>query len=92
LCSSILDAFFYRIPVVATATGGIPDLVMSEQTGLLCPVGNPQRIAQEVLRMLDDSDLRNRVTTKAYSLLARDFSIPVMAGAYDQVYRGLVSS
>lgn len=92
LGSAILDAFFYHIPVVATATGGIPDLVMSEQTGLLCPVGNPQRIAQEVLRMLDDSDLRNRVTTKAYSLLLRDFNIPVMAGAYDQVYRGLVSS
>lgn len=92
LGSSILDAFFYRIPVVATATGGIPDLIVSGQTGLLSPVGSAQKIAQDLLRMLDDSDLRNRVTTKAYSLLARDFSIPVMARAYDQVYRGLVSS
>jgi glycosyltransferase involved in cell wall biosynthesis len=92
LCSAILDAFFYRIPVVATATGGIPDLVISEKTGLLCPVGNPQKIAQDVLRMLDDPDLRNRFTTKAYRSLARHFSISVMAEAYDQVYRGVASS
>lgn len=92
LCSSILDAFFYRIPVVATATGGIPDLVVSEQTGLLPPVGSAQKIAQDLLRMLDNQDLRKSCISQAYSLVNRNFSIPVMAKSYDKVYRGLTSN
>jgi len=87
LGSAILDAFFHRIPVVATAAGGIPELVLDEQTGLLAPVGNPQKVAQVLLRMLDDPDLRNRVTTKAHSLLKQKYSILQMAKAYDYVYR-----
>ena len=89
LGSSILDAFFYRIPVVATAAGGIPDLVVSEQTGLLSPVGSARKIAQDLLLMLDNPELRQRCTSQAYSLVKKDFSIPVMAGSYDKVYRGL---
>lgn len=89
LGSAILDAFFHRIPVVATAAGGIPELVVNEQTGLLAPVKNPQKVAQDLLRMLDNLDLRHRCTTQAYSLLERNFNVPVMAEAYDHVYREL---
>ena len=92
LGSAILDAFFYRIPVVATATGGIPDLVVNEQTGLLSPVGSAHKVAQDVLRMLDNQDLRKSCISQAYSLVKRDFCIPVMAGSYDKVYRRLTSS
>jgi glycosyltransferase involved in cell wall biosynthesis len=91
LGSAILDAFFYRIPVVATAAGGIPEIVTNEQTGLLAPVRDSKRVALDLLRMLDNPNLRHRCTTRAYSLLERDFSVPVMAKAYDNVYRKLTS-
>lgn len=87
LGSAILDAFFHRVPVVATAAGGIPELVFDEQTGLLTPVGSPEKIQQALLRILDNPNLCNRITTQAYSLLKQDYSVPQMARAYDYAYR-----
>lgn len=90
LGSAILDAFFYRIPVVATEAGGIPELVVHGKTGLLAPVGNSRAIAAHLLQMLDDKDLRQRCASLAYRLVERDFSISAMAKAYYDVYRKLV--
>ena len=58
LCTSIMDAQALGIPVVATNTGGVPDLVDDGRTGLLVEPRNPEAIASAVLRMLGDGDLR----------------------------------
>ena len=92
LGSVILDAFSYRIPVVATESGGIPELVLKEHTGLLVPVGDPQKVAQALLRMLESRELRERCVSEAYRLLERNHSIPQLAKAYDEVYRGLTGT
>jgi glycosyltransferase involved in cell wall biosynthesis len=91
LGSAILDSFSCRIPVVATAAGGIPDIVKHEQTGLLAPVQNPEMIAQLILKILDDTNLRMRVTQNAYHLVKRDYCITKMAKAYGNIYQELVS-
>lgn len=89
LGSAILDAFFYRIPVVATGAGGIPELVVHGKTGLLASVGCPDEISEHLIRMLEDRDLRHRCASEAYNLVKRDFSIPAMANAYYQIYAEL---
>jgi glycosyltransferase involved in cell wall biosynthesis len=89
LGSAILDGFFYRIPVVATAAGGIPEIVKNEQTGLLAPTQDSRKVALDLLRMLDEPDLAHRCTTQAYSLVKQGYSVPEMAKAYDRVYREL---
>jgi glycosyltransferase involved in cell wall biosynthesis len=86
LGSAILDAFLYRIPVVATAAGGIPELVVDGKTGLLASVGRPDEISEHLLRMLEDPDLRHHCTSEAYILVTRDFAVPAMAKAYYQIY------
>jgi glycosyltransferase involved in cell wall biosynthesis len=59
LCTSIMDAQILGVPVVATKTGGIPDLVEHEKTGLLAPPGRPDRLAEAIIRMLSESELRD---------------------------------
>jgi L-malate glycosyltransferase len=92
LGSSILDAFLYHVPVVATAAGGIPDFVKDGETGLLVPVKNPQMVAQSILRILDDNNLRLRCTQNAYAMLEQEFTSEKMAQAYDSLYRELTST
>ena len=65
LGTTLLDAFAAGVPVVATAAGGIPELVRHEQTGLLAPVGDADALADCVVRMLEDDALRADLVTAA---------------------------
>ena len=67
--STILDAFANRVPVVATSTGGIPEIVLHEKTGLLAPVREAAALADHVQRVLADPQLRDRLTEQAYKLV-----------------------
>ena len=91
LGSSILDAFLHRIPVVATAAGGIPDLIKDGETGVLVPIENPRMLAQGLLRMLDDVTLRTRCIEKAYALLQQEFTVEVMSRLYEALYREVLA-
>jgi L-malate glycosyltransferase len=61
LGTTILDAFACGVPVVATAAGGIPELVLHEQTGLLADVRDHKGLAAEVERLFTDDRLRKDV-------------------------------
>lgn len=65
LGSSLLDAFAAGTPVVATKAGGIPEIVEHEVTGLLAPVGDANTLAKQVIRMLNDDALRERILANA---------------------------
>ena len=65
LGTSILDAFAARVPVVATAAGGIPELIEDGHTGLLRPVGDDAALAKAVADVLDDTALRDRLVEGA---------------------------
>lgn len=91
LGSSILDAFVYRVPVVVTAAGGMPEIVKDGQTGLLAEVGNPYKVSQAIIRMLDDEALRKGCIEKAHVLLMERFTIERMAKSYEHVYQDIHS-
>lgn len=65
LGTSIMDAQAAGVPVVATRTGGIPDVVEDGVTGLLAPPGDPAALAARVIRMLDDNSLRNKCISES---------------------------
>ena len=65
LCTSIMDAQAMGVGVVATNTGGIPELVTDQETGLLVPVGRSDALATAIVRMCSDDNLRNRCITGA---------------------------
>lgn len=56
----LLEAFGSGTPVVATAVGGIPDLLHHGSNGLLATPEDPEGLAREVLRLLDDDALARR--------------------------------
>jgi glycosyltransferase involved in cell wall biosynthesis len=59
LGSSLLDAMCFGRPVVATATGGIPEVVGHGKTGLLVPVGDPAALASALTELLVHEDRRD---------------------------------
>jgi L-malate glycosyltransferase len=90
--NAILDAFLYRVPVVATNAQGNAELITDGQTGSLVPVGEPVSLASNILKMLEDEDLRDRCSTNAYHYLEGNFTVPIMAKAYEKIYINTVKS
>ena len=87
LGTSILDAFAARVPVVATAAGGIPEMVLDERTGLLADVKKPMQLARQIMRVLGDHDFAEALTTQAQALLLEKFTYQQTAKKTLQVYR-----
>jgi glycosyltransferase involved in cell wall biosynthesis len=57
---SVLEAMACGVPVIASAVGGIPELVVDGESGLLVEAQDPQALAQAIARMLEDHELRQR--------------------------------
>jgi len=92
LGSTILDAFANRIPMVATEAGGIPEIVLHNQTGLSTPVGDTERLAKHVSHLLDNEGLAASLSNNAYHLLVENFTKEKMAVANVEIYNQVVSS
>jgi glycosyltransferase involved in cell wall biosynthesis len=65
LGTSVMDAQAMGIPVVATRTGGVPDIVEDGVSGLLVPPRDPAALAAAIIRMLGDAELRQDVVNEA---------------------------
>jgi glycosyltransferase involved in cell wall biosynthesis len=85
LCTSIMDAQYSGTPVVATRTGGIPDLVQDGVTGLLVPPRNPDALAAAVVRMVQNRNFADACVAAAKEK-ARGYGCEHMVAGTISVY------
>ena len=67
----LLEAMAAGTPIVATRTGGIPDLVTDGENGLLAPPEDPAALAAAMTRMLGDAPLRRRCAERGLEVVKR---------------------
>ena len=68
---SVIEACAMGMPVVATAVGGVPDLLSDGETGLLVPDGDDAAMAEAILRLLRDPALSARLSANGRELARR---------------------
>jgi len=61
---AISEAQLLGVPVVASAVGGIPELIEHGRTGMLVPPGDPTTLARMLVRVLTDDDLARTLSTQ----------------------------
>jgi glycosyltransferase involved in cell wall biosynthesis len=83
----ILEAMAAGLPVVATRVGGIVDLVVDQETGLLIDPHSPQQIADAVIRLAKDSALRKTMGLLGKKRVDNRFSAATMVEQIDQLYQ-----
>jgi len=86
-CLSILEAMCFGCPSVATAVGGIPEVTVSGETGLLMPFGNPDAQARAVESLLQNPDRRKTMGEAARERARRLFSAAAIVPRYEDLYR-----
>ena len=81
---TIIEAMGTGLPIVATAVGGVPDMIENETSGLLVPC-KEGAVAQAMARLVSDASLREKLGQKAKADSAR-FSAEYMAEQYCKSY------
>jgi glycosyltransferase involved in cell wall biosynthesis len=86
---SFVEAMLSGVPVVATDSGGITDLVRHEVTGLVVPQNDPASIAAAVERLLRDDELRTSVVATAARLTRAEYTRKIAAERFSALYESL---
>ncbi|CBE67308.1 putative Glycosyltransferase, group 1 family protein [Candidatus Methylomirabilis oxygeniifera] len=86
LPNALMEAMAMERPIVATTVGGVPELVRHEIDGLLVPPGDPEAVANAVLRLLQQPDVAWVMARKARERMCEDFSLARMVSDTTKIY------
>ncbi|MGB9691044.1 MAG: glycosyltransferase family 4 protein [Candidatus Sumerlaeaceae bacterium] len=90
LGTAVLEASAIGLPVVATAVGGIPDIVVHGETGLLVPPEDPEALAQALIQLAQNPEQRAALGRAAQQRVATLFSVERLIELTDNYYRRLL--
>jgi glycosyltransferase involved in cell wall biosynthesis len=92
LGTSLLDAMACRRPIVATAAGGIPEIVQDGVTGVLVPPRDARALATAIVRVLRDQPLRARMGQAGFDRVRDRFTVERMVEQTRAVYQRIVAA
>jgi glycosyltransferase involved in cell wall biosynthesis len=85
-----LEAMACRIPVVGFNVGGIPDMIISGETGLLSIPGDSNDLAKNIQWMLNHPAERSAMGKKARKLVEKEFTLEKQAKSYLSLYKNIL--
>jgi glycosyltransferase involved in cell wall biosynthesis len=83
---AVLEPMSYGKPVVASSVGGIPEIITDGVDGLLVAPGNPDMLANAIIRLLSDNSLKNILGQRAKVKIATKFSWQTNVSKYLKCY------
>ena len=86
-----VESLLCETPVVAFNSGGLPDIVIPEKTGLLVPPGNVPALAAALDRLLGDAPLRAAMGKKGRAFALKQFGPDAVAKVYGDLLKAAVS-
>jgi glycosyltransferase involved in cell wall biosynthesis len=84
---TLVAAMASGIPVIATDTGGTPEAFVDGEEGLLIPPGDAEALAEAILRLAQDPDLRNRLSRAAVQRVDQEWSFEAYIDRLEACYR-----
>lgn len=88
---AIVEAMMARRPVVATSVGGIPEVVVPGETGLLVPPGDPIALAEAIRDLLRQPDMAARMGRMGRQRAEANFSVETMVARHQAFYESLAA-
>jgi glycosyltransferase involved in cell wall biosynthesis len=90
--NAVVESMAAGVPVVATSVGGIPEVIRHGIDGMLVPPGEPDALAEAMLKLLLDPQLAARMGEAARERVNQSFSIEKMVGDFEELYLYLIRS
>jgi glycosyltransferase involved in cell wall biosynthesis len=86
---TLVEALLAGSAVVGTAAGGIPEVVIHEQTGLIARAGDPSDLATQIQRVLTDTPLRDRLTREGKDHALRVYAPEAAIDRFLHIYNAV---
>lgn len=87
---SAMEAMALGKPVLSTAVGSIPDLIADGQNGIMVQPHAPEDLAEQLIRLCREPELRERLGRNARQTIHGNHSIQANIERLQQVYKGLI--
>lgn len=87
---TIKEAYFLKVPVVATTAGGIPEIVQDKITGILVPPNDPSSLLIAINSVLDDKQLARKLVDNAYQYYINNLAYDKVLPKYIKFYEDLI--
>ncbi len=82
---SILEAMASGVPVVASRVGGVPEIIADGKNGLLFDVGDVSALADKIVKLIEDDELRKLLVANAKDDVKRRFGCETMVSEYKKI-------
>ena len=87
-----LEAMQYRIPVISTFEGGIPEIIEDGITGFLVPQGNAKMLADKLELLINDQSLRETMGRSGYLKYQKEFTSEKFEGRFINILNKIINS
>lgn len=92
IANSLLESLACGTPAVSFEVGGVPEAVRHMETGYLAAYGDAADLAKGIQSLLDDSDLRSRMSHRCREVVEQEYSLGLQARRFLDLYREVISS
>ena len=92
LPTTVKEAFFLNVPVIGTNVGGIPELITNNETGILVPTENSDKLAQAVNELLLDKEKAEKLAANGNTFVKNNMTWDVILPKYIQFYENLLNT
>ena len=92
LPTTVKEAFYLNVPVVATDVGGTPELIKDNETGMLVPSENPDKLAEAVNELLSDKQKAKRLANNGNKFVKSNMTWDIILPKYIQFYEDLLAN
>jgi L-malate glycosyltransferase len=82
----LLEAMAAGCPVIGSNVGGIPDIISDGENGFLVPEQNPGALADRIIQIFSDAELRQKFRENAYERIAESFTWDKTGKRFSEVY------
>lgn len=86
LSNALLEYMLAGIPVVATEVGGNPELLIQQETGLMVPAGDKKALADALLRIIEDAELRQSLASAGQAKVLAEYDWQYSVESYENYY------
>ncbi len=92
LPTNIKEAFYFKIPIIATDVGGIPELITDNYSGILVPPGNNTKLVTAINDLLSDSERSISLGNAGYDFVINNLTWKKVLPKYIDFYTNLLNS